>query len=68
MKLFGDLGGLFGTRRRAIALLVDNGRVWCPNRGDIEIDECAGCPRFVAYDGTELTCRDERPWWASETV
>lgn len=65
MKLF-DVTKLAATFRRPVPLLVDNGRVWCPNHGDIGVEECAGCPRLVAYDGHEVSCRDDRPWWSSE--
>jgi hypothetical protein len=67
MKLF-DVAKAVATPRRPVSLLVDGGRVWCPNRGDIAVEECAACSRFVAYDGRELACRDVRPWWFSETV
>jgi hypothetical protein len=48
--------------RRTVPLLVESGRVWCPQRGDIEVGQCRGCPSFVAYDGRELRCRTERRW------
>jgi len=63
MKVFSDLGKLVTGRRRPVALLVDDGRVWCPARGDIGVEECVGCPRMLAFDGHELTCRDDRAWW-----
>lgn len=52
--------------RGTVPLLVENGRVWCPRRGDIGVDQCRGCPRFVGYDGRELRCRTERRWSVRE--
>jgi hypothetical protein len=68
MKAIRELLGRVGGSGRTAPLVVGEGRVWCPNRGDISIDRCVGCPRFVAYDGRQLTCRDDRPWWWSESA
>jgi hypothetical protein len=67
MKRFAIFGRPPVIGGRPISLLTDAGRVRCPNDGDIEVDVCARCPRLVAIDGARVRCRDERPWWRSDT-
>lgn len=55
-------------KAKATTLVVDEGRVRCPNRGDVEIDRCYDCPAFEGLIRTPsgrdtLMCRpDVRSW------
>lgn len=49
------------TRKSGMTkLYIDNGRVNCPKRGDLDIDNCAGCPDFrdirKELEGEILVC------------
>lgn len=37
----------FRAAERRSTRYVSDGRVWCPSRGDIDVDVCLGCPRLV---------------------
>jgi hypothetical protein len=46
-------------RSGTIALLVDHGRVNCPRQlGDIDIEDCYGCPGLV-----DIETRDEETYF-----
>ena len=52
-------------RPKLLNLLIDRGRVACPQRGDIDIDVCAGCESLVRFDDKAsppvICCRGEPP-------
>lgn len=49
--------------RRTISLHVQDRRVYCPVRGELDIEQCVGCERFkdivATRDGYLVVC--ERP-------
>lgn len=49
---------------RSHVLFVDDGRVACPKRGDVDFDYCLACPdlREVHQDGgLSIECSGHRP-------
>lgn len=60
--MFSSVFSLFQPRK--IELVIDNGRVACPNRGrDVPIDLCAGCEWLCDFDDHAtppvLRCRSD---------
>lgn len=50
---------------------VSDGRVWCPNRGDIDVDTCLRCPRFVGrptMDGLDAIACCRAAMWVDPEI
>jgi hypothetical protein len=67
MKQSGILRTLSRLGGPQVSLLADDGKVRCPNYGDIEVDVCMQCPRLTGFSGSGVVCRDDRSWWSSDT-
>jgi hypothetical protein len=60
--------GSLRAGRRDVVLVADRGVVRCPARGDMAVDVCMACPRFVAYNGQRLVCHADRPAWLTDII
>jgi len=41
-------------------VVVKNGRIRCPERGEVSVSDCINCPGFIEKCEDFVICRD---WW-----
>ncbi len=57
-------------RRQPREAVVSAGRVWCPRRGDIDVERCGGCPAYRGSrpEGAHEIIRCDLHWTADPWV